>query len=225
MIVSKLISLAAASHLLVQVQMGECPQAPPATVRVQLVASDPPLDTSMTQDELTANFANNPDSTLSTEPGWHLGGLTLSNVQTSYRSQMVQKQINANEGCVWASHVDVDIVYNPIIYIASDFLNKQCQYDLTLAHEERHVATDLQTFNDFTPAMQQQIEGYISRLGAVGPVPVETMDAVQDELLQHIITETKPVTDELADVRRERQAVFDTKENYIRENNMCRGMD
>lgn len=225
MLVSKLLSLAAASHLLVQVQMAECPMAPPATVRVQLVASDPPLDTSMTMNELTATFANNPDSTLSTEPGWHLGGLTLSNVQTSYRAQVTQKQVGPGVGCVWANHVDVDIVYTPIIYIAADYLHKQCQYDLTLAHEERHVATDLQTFNDFTPAMQEQIEGYISRLGAVGPVPVETMDAVQDELLQHIISETRPVADELAEVRRERQAVFDTKENYQRENDMCRGMD
>src|SRR5690242_1954168 len=69
-------------------------------VHVQLDPSDPPYDTTMTMDDLTANFANNPDSTLSTESGWHLAGLTLSSVNMRYSAQFMVQQISQTEACV-----------------------------------------------------------------------------------------------------------------------------
>lgn len=203
-------------------QMSGCADMGQASVQVQLTASDPPYDTSMSMNELTSGFANNPDSTLSTEPGWHLGGLTLSNIQTRY-SVNFHQQTSGGTGCVQVSQVVVDIIYTPVIYIASDFLHKQCQYSVTVAHEQRHVGTDLETINDFTPLMRDSIQQYVDSLGPQGPYNRGDLQAVQNNLLDQVIAAAQPIADQLAEVRRERQAAFDTEENYRAENSLCEG--
>ena len=215
------ISLPAA--LLLLAQSAGCPFIGTPTVSIALAASDPPLDTSMSMDELTAGFANNPDSTLSTESGWHLGGLTLSNIQTSYSAQYVVQQMSQEAGCISVSHVDVTIIYTPVIYVATDFLDKQCQYDVTFAHEQRHVGTDLETINDFTPLFEQRMKSYLANLGPQGPFYMNQMKDAQNNILDQLIADSQPISDELARVRRERQAAFDTTENYRQENALCQG--
>lgn len=200
-----------------------CPDGGMPEVHVNLNASDPPLDTSMTKADLTATFANNPDSTLSTEPGWSLGGVTHSNLQVSFRSQFKMEPIAPGEGCVYVTKVDVDITYNPVIYIASDFLHNQCQYELTMAHEQRHVAADLETFNDYTPILQQRVQEYIMSLGPQGPYAINQLNEVGNQTSQQIMDDAQPITEELKETRRQRQAVFDTKENYMAENSLCEG--
>ncbi len=217
------ISLSAS--LLLLAQMSSCQSLGMPTVNISLEASDPPLDTSMSMDELTASFANNPDSTLSTESGWHLGGLTLSNIQTSYSAQFTVQQFNSGVGCLSVKHVEVTIIYTPTIYVATDFLDKQCQYDVTFAHEQRHVGTDLETINDFTPLFRQRLESYLSSLGPQGPFSMDSMQEAQSSILDQLISDSQPISDELARVRRERQAAFDTEENYRAENSLCQGQD
>jgi hypothetical protein len=217
------ISLTASMLLLAQ--SSGCPFLAAPTVSIALAASDAPLDTSMSMDELTAGFANNPDSTLSTESGWHLGGLTLSNIQTSYSAQYVVQHMSQTTGCVSVSHVDVTIIYTPVIYVATDFLDKQCQYDVTYAHEQRHVGTDLEVINDFTPLFEQRMNSYLANLGPQGPFYLNQMKDAQTNILDQLIADSQPISDELARVRRERQAAFDTEDNYRQENALCQGQD
>lgn len=211
--------------LLVLAQMSGCPAGPPPTLDIQMTPQEAPLDTSMSMAELTTGFANNPDSTLSTEPGWHLGGLTLSNIQVSYSAQYLQQQVSQADGCLYIRHVDVNILYSPVIYIATDFLNKQCQYDLTLAHEQRHVGTDLEVINDYIPLFRQKMEQYLASVGPQGPIDMGQMEDTQTAILDQLIADAQPINDELAETRRQRQAAFDTQENYLYENSLCAGQE
>lgn len=209
--------------LLVLAQMSGCPAGPQPTLEIQVVPREAPLDTSMSQDELTAGFANNPDSTLSTEPGWHLGGLTLSNIQTSFATRYLTQQVSQTESCVYVSHVDATVLYSPVIYIATDFLNNQCQYDLTLAHEQRHVGTDMEAINDYMPLFRQRITEYLANLGAVGPIDTGQTESAGEAILQQLMEDLQPVEDALNETRRQRQAAFDTEENYRYESSLCSG--
>lgn len=200
-----------------------CPAAPPPEVVVELHASDPPLDASMTHAELTAGFANNPDSSLSTEPGWHIGGLTLSNVQASTSVRFQQLTSSDNTGCFWISRINFDIVYNPVIFVASDYMDDKCRYTLTLAHEERHVGTDLKTFNDYTPAIRKALQSVAAGYGAMGPYRAASLSQRQDAVLEHINAAAQPIIDELYAARQERQARFDTTSNYEYESSLCNG--
>lgn len=198
-----------------------CPAAETPIVEVQLHASDPPLDTSMTRQELTAGFANNPDSSLSTEPGWHIGGLALSDVQMRTGAQFREATFAGGTGCFWIYKINFDIVYNPVIFIASDYLHKKCHYTLTLAHEQRHVGTDLQTFNDYTPAIRRRLQEAAMQFGAQGPYTLAGMRQQEQEMLDAIDAAAQPVLEELVSVRRERQAQFDTQSNYEYESALC----
>lgn len=198
-----------------------CPASPPPEVIVELHANDAPFDTSMTHAELTAGFTNNPDSSLSTEPGWHIGGLTLSNVQVRTGAQFSQLTRSDNSGCFWVNQITFDIFYNPIIFIASDYLHDKCRYTLTVAHEQRHVGTDLKTFNDFTPAIRRALQQVGASYGTMGPYHAATLEQRQEAVLQHIHASARPIVDQLSQVRQERQAQFDTTSNYRYESSLC----
>lgn len=200
-----------------------CPAPPPPEVAVELHASDPTLDTSMTRAELTAGFADNPDSSLATEPGWHIGGLALSNVQVRTGAQFQEVIMSDNSGCFWVHKINFDIVYTPVIFIASDYLHDECRYTLTLAHEQRHVGTDLKTFNDFTPAIQDALRRVGSAYGAMGPYPAAQLQQMAQQVVDHISDQAQPVVEQLTKVRRQRQAQFDTESNYRYESALCEG--
>lgn len=202
---------------------GGCPNLGTASVDVRLNASEAPLDTSMTHEELTAGFANNPDSTLSTEPGWHLGGLTMSNVEQLFSAHFQQALFPDGTACFALSDVAIDIVYTPVIYVASDYVSNKCRYTVTLAHEQRHVGTDLRVFNDFTPYLQGNLQAYVNRIGTQGPYDQSQLQAAQDALLEQVQQAAQPYMDQLVEARRQRQAGFDTQTNYERESALCQG--
>jgi hypothetical protein len=201
---------------------GSCPNFGAPVVDVTLTASDPPLDTSMTHQELTAGFANNPDSSLSTEPGWHLGGLTLSQVEHLLTASYEQALFPDGTACIQMSNVNIDIVYTPVIYVASDYVDNKCRYTVTLAHEQRHVGTDLAVFNDFRPHIQKRLQAYVNRIGPQGPFNQMQLQMVQDALLNEVQRAIEPLFDQLVETRRARQAEFDTQSNYEREGALCR---
>ncbi|HYD19153.1 MAG TPA: hypothetical protein VEF76_11800 [Patescibacteria group bacterium] len=194
-----------------------------AQVQVSINAADPTYDTSMTQEELTTGFANNPDSTLTTEGGWHLAGLTLSNIQNAFAAGYEQALWPDGSGCIQMTELSIDLVYTPVIYIAADHMHNQCRYTVTLAHEQRHVGTDLQVFNDYAPRMQAALTAFVNRLGPQGPFPPGQIQAAQDALLAQVEAAAEPMMEQLIETRRERQAVFDTQSNYLREGALCQG--
>ena len=201
--------------------MTACPQMPPATVDIRLTSSEPALITNMTTAEMTRGFANNPDSTLSTEPGWVVGGLTLAPIEGQYSVQMNQERFSDATTCLGVEEVDVDLVYTPEIYIASDYLNRKCQYTVTLAHEQRHVGTDLKTINDFSPEIKRRIQEYVDGLGVVGPMNADEAQQAADTIVQQVRDAASPIVDDLIAERRKRQAVFDTQANYEKEDALC----
>lgn len=205
---------------------GACPAAATPSVHVALNASDPPYYTNMTSRDLTKGYADNPDSTLSTDGQWMIGGLTLSDIAGSYSVSFRTETDNTTHlTCFSVDEVDVDIVYTPQIFIASDFLSpeKKCRYTVTLAHERRHVGLDLETINDYTPQLQQQIADYIGTLGPQGPFDAAHIDGAEQSVTDAINAAAQPVVDQLIELRRQRQASIDTVENYNRETALCPG--
>ncbi|MDI1226664.1 MAG: hypothetical protein PSY14_03145 [bacterium] len=200
---------------------GSCPNFGAPTVDVTISASDAPLDTSMTHQELTAGFANNPDSSLATEPGWHLGGLTLSQIENLFSSNFQQALFPDGTACTQISDVNIDIVYTPVIYVASDYMSNRCRYTVTLAHEQRHVGTDLQVFNDYAPYLKKKIQAYVNQISPQGPFDQSQLQMVQDAMLAEVQRFADPLMEQMIETRRQMQAQFDTQSNYEREGAMC----
>ena len=218
-----LISLPAAYVL---ASLTTCPTMAPPAVDVQLRASDPPHYTNMTSQELTTGYGNNPDSTLATDGQWMIGGLTLTDIAGEYSVNFVtQTDTTTHLTCLGVREVDVDIVYTPQIFIASDFLgpDKKCRYLVTMAHEQKHVATDLETINDFAPEIRRQLREYAATLEMEGPFNPEDIDGQQQLITQAVEDAASPVIDQLVQVRRARQAAIDTIANYRAETAMCPG--
>jgi len=200
-----------------------CPDMGHPQVHVELHASDPPYYTNMTSAELTAGFSDNPDSTLVTDGNWMVGGLTLSDLRGEYGVNFKTLTYDDGTVCMGVSSVDFAIYYTPVIYIASDYLHKKCRYTVTKAHERLHVGTDLETFNDFTPQIEEQLHGYLDSLGPIGPLDAASVEAEQTAITNNIQQDAQPIMDELIEVRRQRQGKIDTIENYKRETALCPG--
>ncbi len=200
-----------------------CQGIGPATVDVHLTYTEPPYYTDMTSSELTSGFANNPDSTLTTDGNWMIGGLTLSQLTGQYGVNFKTVTYPTGQVCLAVSEVDMDIVYTPVIYIAKDFLRQECQYTVTKAHEQKHVATDLETINDFTPQLKQQLQEFVDSLGVQGPISRDEVEQAQQAITQAVDEAAAPIVQQLIDLRRERQGSIDTIENYKRESALCPG--
>ncbi|MDE1152749.1 MAG: hypothetical protein PW788_09455 [Micavibrio sp.] len=203
--------------------LSTCPDMGKPEVHVQLNASDPPYYTNMSSADLTAGFSDNPDSTLATDGNWMVGGLTVSDLRGEYTVNFKTLTYEDGTVCMSVSNVDFEIVYTPVIYIASDFLNKTCKYTVTKAHERLHVGTDLETINDFTPQIEDQLHGYVDTLGSMGPFDAASVNGEQTAITNTIQQDAAPILDELIEVRRQRQGKIDTIENYKRETALCPG--
>lgn len=221
---SFLIDLPAVAAALVLVAApAPCPSsAPPVEVEVRVVHKEQPLVTHKTSQELTAEFRYDPDATSSTDGLWMVGGLNQSVIGGSYKVQYDQR-INQQTGsvCVAPHKVVYEIVYTNTIYIAQDFKSMGCRYSATMAHEKRHVNTDLRVLDKYVPVIRDDLYRAASNIGMRGPFSGEQLAEVRRDMTELIAAGADKTMTQLREERRRRQADIDSYENYMRDTALC----
>lgn len=213
--------------LLVLAGLSACPEQGRVDVEVRMQQNDSPYITSSTSQQLTATYGRDPDSTMSTDGHWMVGGVTVVSGD-GLRSQVgmeFSKTMNykTDTACFAVSKIKYEIQYSPKVYIASDFLNQGCSYSVVLMHEKRHVQADVRTITDFIPDMRRKIQSIGDNLKPQGPYPSAAIEEAQQRFLREVHESLRPVWTELVALRRQRQAAIDTEDNYRRETATCPG--
>jgi len=204
--------------------MSACPQQGPVDVQINLVTQASPYVTDVSSQSLTQEMRNDPDSSAFTDGKWMTGGVTKSNVTGKANAQFRQmKNTRTGETCFAVARMNYDLVYAPVIYIASDFTQMGCRYSATLMHEKRHVSTDMRTFNEYLPQMKQAMQAYAQNLRPQGPYPAAQVEDEERRVIQEIAAAAEPLVAQLVEVRRKRQGEIDTEQNYLRDTALCPG--
>jgi hypothetical protein len=204
-----------------------CPDQARIDIDVRLQRNESPYITNVDSRELTARYGHDPDSTLSTDGNWMVGGVTVL-TDTGLQSQIgleftTLTNYKNDTTCFAVTKINYEIQYSPQVYIAQDFKNMGCRYSQVLMHEKRHVQTDIRTITDFIPDMRKKIGALADHLAPQGPYPNAAIQQQQKRLIGEINQALAPVWTELVMLRRKRQAEIDTEANYLRDTGVCPG--
>lgn len=204
-----------------------CPQQGTADIEVRVQKTDNAYITNLSSHQLTQAYGNDPDSTLSTDGNWMVGGVTVvsgDGLQAQTKAQFsFTPDYRTNTACFTITKVEYEIRYSPRIYIASDFLGMGCRYSATLMHEKRHVAQDMKTLTDFEHEISRAIQKHLSGLPPQGPFPHSGIEQIQQRALKALQEALEPIWKDLLELRRKRQAEIDTEANYRRDTALCPG--
>lgn len=204
-----------------------CPAQGKIDIDVRVDKRDSAHVTDLTSQQLTAKYGRDPDSTLSTDGHWMVGGVTVvSEGGLSAQTKMsfdILPNYKDNTACLTVDKVEYEIRYAPKIYIAQDYKDMGCRYSATLMHEKKHVQIDMRTFTDFTPDIAKGIRDSVARMGGQGPFPAAGLPDMQKRMMAQMNADLKQVFDRLVELRRKRQAEIDTEANYMRDTALCPG--
>ena len=150
------------------------------------------------------------------------GGITRGQIQTASDTSFAKLwEEGSNIACLWPKAIRVTIEYKPLVYIASEHKPGSCRYDVIMEHEIRHVNTDIMTLNDFLPQIQANVQYAIDSLGVKGPFDDRQSDAVRTDMQAVISSRLRDTLDEMDAVRRTRQQMIDTRQEYMRLSKLC----
>lgn len=186
-------------------------------------ASDNPLAQYVARDQQVQ------EQKLSVEGAWFTGGYTMGKLSSQYLiSYKIMTRTNGMESsaCVYVDKVTLTLMYNPEIYIASEWRGRPCAHHVITAHEHNHVSRDLWAISQFLPRAKILMTTYLSQLGPEGPLDASQTQAGADAL-QEKITEklTTAIFPPLEVLRAQLQRDIDTAENYQRESALCPAED
>lgn len=145
-------------------------------------------------------------------------GMTRLNHSAGFR--YLQNPAN-NTACLYVDSVTVEMSYEPIVHIASNFPYGSCRFKTTWEHELRHVNTDVITLNEYGPHMKQSAIVAAQSIGPIGPFPVAQLEAQQQAVMSRIGAAVDKTLDDIGAVRLQRQQLIDTREEYLRVSRAC----
>jgi hypothetical protein len=210
-------------------QNAACPAlAPP---QIELAFTEDPLSlhedvdsAKLSMGKIDADVKQALDAVVSEEHvTWSTLGLSAGQLKAKYEVGFSEMH-TGNNVCFTVSKIHYDIIYSPVIFIASDLANKSCTYPVIMTHEKSHVAVDEKTISDYLATMKQQISIFVNTIGQRGPYPdAVSLGAEKGRIAKIVEASTIPVWNQLTWLRRQRQLQIDTVANYRAEQAKCDG--
>lgn len=167
---------------------------------------------------------------LTTEGAWFTGGYMQGNLTTAGGiSFKVVRQVvteGVQEVCVYVDKVNLTLLFNPEVHIASEWQSRPCAHQVVAAHENSHVLRDLYAISLFMPRARAVMGEFLNKLGGEGPFPADQTQQGADSLsgqinglIEHAIYPP------LEMLRMQYQGELDNLENYKREWALCPAED
>lgn len=199
-----------------------CPTHPAPTVTISL-AERPPIfvnnisTTQLTQQKVDTVVPRKSDEVFTT------GGITNGKISAGFKigyRRLVNPQ--NGEACLWSDKIEVNVNYEPTVYIASEYKSGSCRYNSIAEHEMRHVTTDVITIRQYIPSLRDAIRRKAETFGTQLvrlPADIPARQQAMSDSVQETMTR---VADQMERARAQRQQQIDTRAEYLRLSNMCR---
>lgn len=150
------------------------------------------------------------------------GGITESNIRTEYNVSFEQHiNPNTNQACLYVDHIELQLKYDPIVHIASNYPQGSCRFKTTWQHELLHVNTDLITLNERKPLLEQAAKQVAQKLTVIGPVDTAALPVQQQAVIDQVGAAVQATFASIDTLRMQRQQLIDTREEYLRLSKAC----
>lgn len=200
-----------------------CPAAPAPVITVDFQNMPAHYKSDLSSAEL-GNFKIDTTFSHGANEIFKVGGLTQSQVKTSYKMKtLAQSNPQTHQSCVWIESINIEVSYSPIVYIASEYKQGSCRYNITAQHELRHVNTDIITLNEHIKDLQAAVAAVASTLKVHEPFATNDIEKVRAYFTQKIEHTVQAQSDAMERRRAQRQQLIDTRQEYLRLSKECPG--
>ncbi|MBI1214489.1 MAG: hypothetical protein GC185_01560 [Alphaproteobacteria bacterium] len=150
------------------------------------------------------------------------GGLTESAYSPTYNIQfLVRSDYTTGLSCLYINELDLDVVFSPVVYIASEFRPGSCRYTDTMRHERRHVDTTIITLKEYLPQLAEVARQATAANAVTGPFNSESIKDAQQQVSSNIRAMLAAELDTVDKVHFQRQQAIDTRQEYMRATRAC----
>jgi hypothetical protein len=154
----------------------------------------------------------------------HIGGLMQGGISIKSSVQIATLTYpRSKKVCQWLDKMDVNIKIDPKIYIAREHKRGTCKHNAIMEHEMKHIFIDREIVKKYVPIIRQELQAAAIKVGIVGPKNMRDQDRYQDKITDYMDRALKKVSEKMYAERSIEQAKIDTREEYERVSNMCRG--
>lgn len=150
------------------------------------------------------------------------GGITESNIRTDYNVSFQQViDQSSNKACLYVDAIELNLHYDPVVHIASNYPEGSCRFMTTWKHELLHVNTDLITLNERKGLIEQAGQQVAQQLTVIGPVDAATLPAQQQAVIAKVGAAVEATFTGIDQIRMQRQQLIDTRQEYLRLSKAC----
>ena len=204
----------------VLVGLFSCPAKPAPNITLQF-QNDPPR-ISHTRSSASLMKLKKNSASPSYEEFPILEGVTSSQIQVKYDVNFTDREdMQARQACISISSVHITITYKPVIYINSNIRKGSCRYKETLKHEMKHVRTDIDTINEFTPDIRDAAADALRYTQTTEPIDTDHADDIHDDISEKLSEAIDEENADLQKTRKKRQRQIDSRAEYERLSKAC----
>jgi len=193
--------------------LSSCPAPPPAVIEVRFRTEPAVYNRDVTAADISRMTRHNgkmPDGSQAIPLGVTQGGMAHG-YETVFREKK-----KGGDVCLSLEKVVLDIHYAPKVYIAKEY-HRICKYELTKAHEDRHVAADIEIQTKHLPALKKALTAAARAVDTRKPVPAALLDERKQKIRQGIKDAMESARAKVLAERNKAHAELDSPENSARE--------
>lgn len=152
----------------------------------------------------------------------YVGGLTDGSIASNMSTQLQTLTSTDGSACVWITQVNIQLHYQPTVYVSREFVPGSCYHTAVLEHEHKHVAMDLALMDAFAPQLQQSILAVVQAQGHMGPIAKSQLQDATHVIQNAMNAKLNEMIDGFSKLREARQAQIDVPSEYARVQSLCR---
>ncbi len=200
-----------------------CPEPAKPEIAVSVDIATPRFDFSLDRAALNQKFAGIP---LPSPDIYHLeiNSVMTGPLTANHTARLTQRiHPGSARACVGFDRIAVTLEMRPVIYIASEFRRRECEYKAFLEHELKHVAMDRDILDDYAARMKDGLMFAFAenRDRMIGPIPASLAAEARKALQDHIQGSIENLLRMTVQGRMDRQREIDTYYEYARLSNAC----
>lgn len=157
--------------------------------------------------------------------GKMLNGLSVFNYVTNVSIKLRKQTLLSGVNCVYPTMVKLNFGAgeNPVIYIAREYEEGSCMYNLVLRHEQTHQQINQAVLEYYLPILKQRFLEVVRNNALASKNSDINLTLAQNELKDKYIAAITPILDEIKAETAAEQAKLDSDENYDYEAQICKG--
>ncbi|MBQ8870166.1 MAG: hypothetical protein IJ019_02180 [Alphaproteobacteria bacterium] len=156
--------------------------------------------------------------------GKFLNGLSTFEHELKLNFKIRKQTLLSGITCVYPTTINLflGVGEDPVIYIARDYSEDSCMYNLVLRHEQTHQQINQSVLEYYLPIIKERFLEVVRNNAVVGSNSDIDLERAQGELQQKYLSVLNQLLEEIKTETDAEQAKLDNDKNYDYETQICK---